>query len=418
MRHARDWNTHDNHRIGAVREARTKSLETWMKKRSRVTHPKAVSVPSDNRALIAPIYQTAKFTFDDAGETAKFWAKRREGFYYLRQSNPTLRQLEQLLAELQGRDACILTGSGMAAIVLPLLALLKAGDHVVYFAEMYQPTRAFISGMLQRFGITSAMLSIDDLGGLERELSTHPTRMVIFESPTNPVLKVADIARITKLARAYGALTLLDNTLAGVHNHGQFDIDIFLHSLTKFVSGHGDVMGGAVIASEGLIDSMRSDAMLLGASLDPHAAYLMQRGMRSYYLRWDAHCYNAQRVAEHLAGDARVERVRYPGLSSDPGHRLAAQQMDGYGSVVTFDIAGGLEAGSRFAEALELFSIASSLGSTESLVIPPLLHQPRGFSDEQKAWSDIGAGTVRLSVGVEDIEDLLADIDQALERSH
>lgn len=388
-----------------------------MRKRTRVTHPKAVSVPLDNRPLIAPIYQSAKFTFDDAGETAKFWAKRRSGFYYLRQSNPTLTQLEQLLAELQGRDASILTGSGMAAIVLPFLALLKSGDHVVYFAEMYQPTRAFISGMLQRFGVTSSMLSIDDLDGLGRELSARATRMVIFESPSNPVLKVADIARITQLARAHGALTLLDNTLAGVHNHGQFDVDIFLHSMTKFVSGHGDVMGGAVIAREELIDRMRSEAVLLGASLDPHAAYLMLRGMRSYFLRWDAHCRNAQRVAEHLAVQARVRRVRYPGLGSDPGHGLAVQQMDGYGSVVTFDIDGGLEAGSKFAEALELFSIASSLGSTESLVIPPVLHQPRGFTDEQKNWSDIGAGTVRLSIGVEDIDDLLADIDQALSRS-
>jgi cystathionine beta-lyase/cystathionine gamma-synthase len=388
-----------------------------MRKRSRVAHPPTVVVPPDNRPLVAPIYQSVKFTFDNVEQTKRFWAHEREGFYYSRISNPTLQQLAQLLAELQGRDECLLTASGVAAIAMPLLALLKSGDHVVYFAEMYQPTRALIGRLLRRYGVLSTMLSIDDVDGLERVLAATPTRVVVFESPTNPVLKVADLGRITALARQYGALTLLDNTLAGFHNHGQLEVDLFAHSLTKYASGHGDVMGGAIIGRTELIDRMRDDVAILGPTLDPHAAYLVLRGMRTYYLRWDAQCRNAQAVAEYLATHGNVERVRYPGLPGDPSHELARAQMADFGTIVTFDIRGGLAAGTRFAEALELFAITSSLGSTESLVVPPAMQQPRGFTREQVSWSDIGPGTVRLSIGIEAIEDLLGDLQHGLAAS-
>jgi len=389
-----------------------------MKPRTRVTHLPTVTVPPDNRPLVAPIHQSVKFSFDDVAETRRNSAGERDGFQYSRVSNPTLRQLELALCDLQGRDSCLLTGSGVAAIALALLGLLKAGDHVVYFAEIYGPTRALVSRLLGRYGVSNTMLSVDDLDALERLLASTPTRLIVFETPTNPVLKVVDLERITALARAHGALTVLDNTLAGPHNHGRFDVDVYVHSLTKFVAGHGDVMGGAVIARQELADRMRHDAITLGPTLDPHAAFLILRGLKTYFLRWDAHCANAQRVAEFLAGREEVSRVRYPGLPQDPGHALAARQMHGAGAVVSFDLATGLEAGTRFAEALELFSIASSLGSTESLVVPPALQQPRGLTQEQAAWSGIGAGTVRLSVGIEDADDLIADLRQALERSN
>jgi cystathionine beta-lyase/cystathionine gamma-synthase len=387
-----------------------------MRKRTRVTHPLPVQVPPDNRPLVAPIYQSVKFTFDDVAETLGRFKGERDGYYYSRVSNPTLRQLELTLAELQGRDGCLVTGSGIAAISMPLLALLRSGDHVVYFAEQYGPTRALVGRLLRRFGVGSTMLSIDDLEGVERTLATTPTRLVVFESPTNPVLKVADIERLTTLARRHGALTLLDNTLAGLHNHGQFDVDLFAHSLTKYASGHGDVMGGAIIGRADLIEQLRDDVSILGPTLDPHAAYLLQRGLKTYFVRWDAQCANAMRVAELLSGHAQVSRVRYPGLPGDPGHDRASRQMQGFGTIVTFDVVGGLDAGSRFAEALQLFSIAASLGSTESLVVPPALDQPRGMTTEQRAWSDIGPGTVRLSIGLEDIDDLLADLAAALAR--
>jgi len=387
-----------------------------MKPRTRVVHPPEVRVPPDNRPLVAPVYQSVKFSFDDVAETRRLWAGQREGYYYSRVSNPTLRQLEETLCELQGRDACLVTGSGVAAIAAALLGLLSAGDHVVYFAELYGPTRALLAKLLGRYGVTGTMLSIDDLEGLERVLRSTPTRLVAFESPTNPVVKVADLGRITALARAHGALTLLDNTLAGLHNHGGYDVDVYVHSLTKFASGHGDVMGGAVIARRELVDRMREDAVNLGPTLDPHAAFLILRGLRTYFLRWDVQCANALRVAGFLASRPEVARVRYPGLPGDPGHALAASQMDAFGAVVAFDLAGGLEAGTRFAEALELFSIAASLGSTESLVVPPAMQQPRGLSAEQAAWTGIGPGTVRLSVGIEDADDLVDDLRQALGR--
>jgi cystathionine beta-lyase/cystathionine gamma-synthase len=390
---------------------------TAMKKRTRVTHLPDVEVPSDNRALVAPIYQSVKFTFDDVAETERYYQGRRAGFYYSRVSNPTLRQLENALAEMQGRDACLLTASGMAAISATLIALCKQGDHVVYFAEMYQPTRSLIRRVLGRFGVTSSLLSIDDLDGLERVLGERPVRVIVFESPTNPVLKVADIARITGLARRHGALTLLDNTLAGPHSHGELDIDLYVHSLTKYVSGHGDVMGGAIIGRAELIQAMRSDLTVLGPTLDPHAAFLMLRGLRTFFVRRDAQCRGAQRVAEFLRAQPSVERVSYPGLADDPGHDRAARQMEDFGSIVSFDIAGGLAAGNRFAEALTLFAIAASLGSTESLVVAPEMQQPRDLTPEQRLWSAIGPGTVRLSVGIEDPDDLIADLAQALGRS-
>jgi cystathionine beta-lyase/cystathionine gamma-synthase len=388
-----------------------------MKKRSRVTHLPEVEIPPDNRPLVAPIYQSVKFTFDDVAETGRYYEGRRAGFYYSRVSNPTLRQLENALAELQGRDACLLTASGMAAISASLLSLTKQGDHVVYFAEMYQPTRSLIRRVLGRFGVTSSLLSIDDLAGLARVLGERPVRVIVFESPTNPVLKVADIGRITELARRHDALTLLDNTLAGPHSHGDLELDLYVHSLTKYVSGHGDVMGGAIIGSAELIQAMRSDLTVLGPTLDPHAAFLMLRGLRTFFVRRDVQCRGAQRIAEFLRAHPAVERVSYPGLADDPGHGLAARQMEDFGSVVSFDIAGGLVAGSRFAEALELFAIAASLGSTESLVVAPEMQQPRDLTPEQRTWSAITPGTVRLSVGIEDPDDLIADLEQALARS-
>jgi cystathionine beta-lyase/cystathionine gamma-synthase len=297
-----------------------------------------------------------------------------------------------------------------------LVGSLKAGDHVVYFAELYSPTRTLVRRTLGRFGVASTLLSVSDLDALERVLATTRTRLVVFESPTNPALKVVDVARVAALARSHGALTLLDNTLGGLHNHGEFDVDLYVHSLTKYASGHGDVMGGALIGRGELIDAVREDFTHLGPTLDPHAAFLLLRGLKTYYLRWDAQCGNALRVARFLAGRPEVARVRYPGLPGDPGHALATRQMDGFGTLVTFDLAGGIEAGTRFAEALQLFSITSSLGSTESLVVPPAMLQPRGLSDEQRGWTDIGPGTTRLSIGIEDGDDLLDDLRQALER--
>jgi cystathionine beta-lyase/cystathionine gamma-synthase len=387
-----------------------------MKGRTRVNHPPEVALPADNRPLVAPIHQTVKFAFDSLEETLRLTRGEREGFFYTRTANPTTRQLEKLLAEIQQRDDCIVTGSGVAAISACLLSLLKAGDHMLCFVEMYGPSRQLIQGILKRYGIEHTMLSIQDDAGIERTLAGRPTRLVYFESPTNPVTRIADIARITRAAHAAGALTVLDNTFAGFHNHGQYGIDVFVHSLTKYASGHGDVMGGAIIARTELIKAMRRDAILLGTQLDPHAAFLVMRGMKTYYLRYEAQAASAAEIAAFLEGHPAVERVHYPGLPSHPRHALAREQMREFGSIVAFDLAGGAEAVREFVDALEFFAVTPSLGSVESLVMPPQLLKSRGLSAEQAATSGITDGTIRLAIGIEDTGDLIEDLEAALAR--
>lgn len=393
-------------------------MPVLMKKPTRVQHPPEVELPAGNQALVPPIYQSVKFEYADVAQTEQGLRGRIPGFFYSRHSNPTLRQLELLLAEMQGREAALVTSSGVAAIGMCLFALLKQGDHVVCFAESYSPTRQLLKKVLARFGVTHTLLSIEDMDGLERTLREKPTRLVIFESPTNPVTKVADIPRLTALARSHGALTVLDNTFAGLHQHGEFDIDIYLHSLTKYASGHGDVLGGAVIANADLIRSMHGDFTVFGATLDPHAAYLILRGMKTYFLRCREQAATAMVVARFLEAHPQVSAVRYPGLESHPQHALArAQMQEDFGSVVTFEIRGGLEAARRFTDALDYFALAGSLGSTESLVMPPQLVQPRDLPAALVPASGITENTIRLSIGLEAVEDLIADLSQALEKS-
>src|ERR1700734_420651 len=320
-----------------------------MKDPTFVNHPPQVEMPADNRPLVAPIYQSVKFSFDDTAETLRYLRGDREGFFYSRSANPTLKQLQLLLAQLQGRDDCLLTGSGVATIAASLLSLCKQGDHILAFVESYGPTRYIVQHLLAKFGVAHTLLSIEDLAGIERILRDVPTRLVVFESPTNPVTKIADIEHLTAHARRAGALTVLDNTFAGFHNHGAYDIDIYLHSLTKYASGHGDVMGGAIISNQALISQMRKDIVSMGPTLDPHAAFLIQRGMRTYFLRYERQCATALALSEFLLQDPRVKRVHYPGLASHPQHALARRQMRDFGTIVTLELDGGFEQGARFA---------------------------------------------------------------------
>lgn len=317
---------------------------------------------------------------------------------------------------MQRREDCIVTGSGVAATSTCLLSLLRAGDHILCFLETYGPTRVLIRHILGRFGVEYTMLSIEDDAGIERVLAERPTRLVFFESPTNPVTKIADVARIARAARGAGALTVMDNTFAGFHNHGQYDLDLFVHSLTKYASGHGDVMGGAIIGSTQLVKSIRPDASTLGPVLDPHAAFLMLRGLKTYYLRYEAQSAAALRIATWLAAHPAIAAVRYPGLPAHPRHDLARAQMSEFGTIVTFDLRGGFEEAKVFVESLELFAMTASLGSVESLVMPPQLMQPREFNAEQRAASLVTPATVRLSIGAEDPDDLIADLEAGLAR--
>jgi cystathionine beta-lyase/cystathionine gamma-synthase len=388
-----------------------------MKKPTRINHPPSVGLPPGNRPLVDPIYQSVKFEFDEIETTLKSIRGEAPGFFYTRVSNPTLRQLELLLAEMQGRDDAIVLGSGVAATSAVFLSLLRQGDHVLGFVETYAPTRRALQRILGRFGVSLSLISIDDLEGAERILAEKLTRLVVFESPTNPVTKIADIERITAIAHKHGALVVLDNTFAGLHNHGQYDIDLFTHSLTKFASGHSDVMGGAIIGSADLIRSIRSDHILLGALLDPHAAFLVLRGLKTYFLRYRAICTTAQKVAEFLTARGEVECVHYPGLAFHPQHARARAQMQDFGGVVTFDLKGGEKAATVFCEALELFGLTASVGSTESLVMAPQMLKSHDLTAEQRRISGVREGTVRLSIGIEDPDDLLADLSQALDRA-
>jgi cystathionine beta-lyase/cystathionine gamma-synthase len=385
-----------------------------MKKPTRVNHPPPVEVPPGNHPLVAPIYQTVKFEFDNFAETERYLRGERAGFFYTRTANPTTRQLERLLAELQGREECLVTASGVAAISQALLALTKSGDHIVCFVETYGPSRYLIRRLLGRFGVAHTMLSIEDLAGVERALAAQPTRLVFFESPTNPVTKVADIVALTRLARAAGALTVMDNTFAGFHQHGGYDVDVFVHSLTKYASGTGDVMGGAVIGRAELIRGMRTDFGALGGTLDPHAAFLILRGLKTYFVRYQAQSASAARVAALLAAHPAVARVHYPGLPEHPQHALAARQMSDFGTIVCFELKGGGAAVRRCVDALELFALTPSLGSTESLVLTAQMMGGRELSAEQQRVSAINEGTIRLSIGLEDPQDLLEDLQHAL----
>lgn len=387
-----------------------------MKKTTRVNHPPEVTLPPGNRPLIAPVYQSVKFQFGDI-EAAVKGSRGESGFFYSRVANPTTRQLELLLAELQGRDDCIVTASGVNAVVQSLLSLTKAGDHVLCFLETYNPTRVAIRRLLARFGVEHTMLSVEDDEGIARVLAERPTRLVVFESPTNPITKIADIEHIVSSAHRHGALTLMDNTFAGFHQHGQYAVDVFVHSLTKYASGTGDIMGGAVIANKTVLQTMRSDLNLFGACLDPQVAHRHLMGLKTYFVRYREQCARAQCVAEFLGQHPSVERVHYPGLTTHPRYVLARKQMQDFGTIVSIDLARDAEFGRRFAEALQLFAVTASLGSTESLIVPPQMMQPREFTPEQQRQCGVTTASCRLSIGLEDADDIIADLQQALEQA-
>jgi len=280
-----------------------------MKPITFANHPPQIHLPVGNEPLVPPIYQSVKFEFQTLAETEESWDGNL-GFNYSRTANPTVAALEATLAGLQGRQGCVAVASGMGAVSTAMLAMLSAGDHLLSFAESYGPTRRMITKVLGRYGVRSTFVSIENFAAIERVLGEEKTSMVWFESPTNPILKIADVARITDLAHRHGALAVLDNTFAGLESHADLPVDLLVHSLTKYAAGHGDVMGGAIIGDEVHIRRVRNHANTLGPTLDPHAAYLIQRGLKTYHVRRRAACSNAQRVAEYLSVHPKVAKVR------------------------------------------------------------------------------------------------------------
>ena len=387
-----------------------------MKKETLVTHPPEVRLPLGNDPVVSPVYRSVKFTYPTIAASLTAEAKQH-GFDYTRDSNPTTRELELLAAQLQDRDDAIATASGMAAIWLSLLGNLSAGDRVVIFVESYRPNRVATRRFLPKLGIQFTMLSVHDHAAIEQAFAQNDTKLVLFEAPTNPMLQVPDLEAIVALAKRHDVITVLDNTFAGLHNHGGYGIDYFVHSMTKYANGHGDVMGGMVIGDQERIKAIKPLAVNMGATLDPGVAFLMLRGMKTYYLRYERHSANALAVAQFLQKQPQVEKVYYPGLPDDPGHALARRQMRDFGGVLSFDLRANTERTWAFVDALELFTTTASLGSTDSLVAPVQLYLGTDLTAEEQQRAHIKDSTVRFAVGIEHIDDLIADVAQALRKT-
>ena len=386
-----------------------------MKKETRVTHPPEAKLPDGNVPVTTPVYRSVKFTYPTIEASLSREAKEG-GFDYTRDSNPTTRELELTAAELQERDDAVAVGSGMAAIWLALLGNLEAGNRVVIFVESYRPNRVAVRRFLPKLGVEFAMLSVHDHEAIAKEFADERTKLVLFEAPTNPMLQVPDLEAIVTLAKRNGVITVLDNTFAGLHNHGRYEIDYFVHSLTKYANGHGDVMGGVVIADKKRIRAIKPLAINMGSTLDPGAAFLIARGLKTYFVRFRQHSASALAIAEFLAKRTEVARVFYPGLTSDPGHALARKQMGEFGGVLSFDLKASKEQTWAFIDALELFTTTSSLGSTESLVAPVQLYLGSDLTADEQKRAQIKDSTVRIAVGLEHLDDLIADLDQALSK--
>jgi cystathionine gamma-synthase len=372
--------------------------------------------------LTLPIFQTATYTFEDTADLcafmqARMWGLDGERTEYGRYGNPTVDAVEAKIAALEAGEAAALFASGMAAVTTSLLALLSAGNHLVITDDSYRRTRQFCLTFLKRLGITCTVTPAGDLAGLEAAIQPN-TRLIVSESPTNPYLRVLDLEGLVEIARRHGVKTLIDSTFATPLNQRplEFGVDLVLHSGTKYFSGHNDLLAGAVVGSQSLIALIRQSLWVLGAVIDPHSAYLLQRGLKTLALRVRRQNASAQVIAEFLEEHPRVRRVWYPGLASHPDHPVARRQMKGFGGVVSFEVEGDLEAASRLIDSVAIPIIAPSLGGVETLIEQPALMSYFELSSHERLELGIKDNLVRLSIGVEDPEDLLADLAQALEQ--
>ncbi len=366
--------------------------------------------------LTLPIYETTTFLFESAAEVRAYAEGRSDKFLYSRYGNPTVQAVEAKLALLEHAEAAAVLGSGMAATATALLALLSAGDEVVCSSAIYGGTLRLLADVLPRFGIEARFVRPEDLTDPGTLVGAR-TKVVWFESPINPTLRCVDVAAVARTCREAGCLSILDNTFASPVNQQPIalGVDLVMHSATKYLNGHSDVTAGVIAGPAELVDRVTATRKVLGAVLDPQAAYALGRGLKTLAVRVARHNENAMVVARWLESDTRVARVFYPGLESHPDHRIARAQMSGFGGMVCLELDGGLERASRFFDRLQVFQRAASLGGVESLCSLPVLTSHWGHSEERLRQAGVTAGMARLSVGLEDAEDLIADLDQALE---
>jgi cystathionine beta-lyase/cystathionine gamma-synthase len=371
--------------------------------------------PADAAPLTTPIYETATFVFENAEELVAYNEGRSSKYLYSRYSNPTIVSVEQKLAALDGAERALLFSSGMAATTTILMTHVKAGDEIVCSAAIYGGTLHLLEDLLTKFGVTSRFVSLSDLAEPERVIGDR-TRVVWFESPINPTLRCVNVERVATACRERKVLSVIDNTFATPINQQPIalGVDLAMQSATKYLNGHGDVTGGMVSGRRELVDPIEKTRRLVGTVLDPYPGYALGRGLKTLPLRMARHSASAQAIAEFLAADRRVSKVFYPGLTSHPDHAVARQQMSGFGGMVCFDLNGEYPRAERLYNRLQIIKRAASLGAVESLISMPVLTSHWGCTDAQLTEAGITKGMLRLSVGLEDVEDLIADLDQAL----
>jgi cystathionine beta-lyase/cystathionine gamma-synthase len=378
---------------------------------------RASGVARHAEPLTTPIYETTTFVFESAQEVRDYNEGRSDKYLYTRYGNPTVAAVEQKLAKLERAEVAMLLSSGQAATTTAILGLLSSGDEIVCSSAIYGGTLHLLADLLPKLGIRTRFASTDELQDPAAVLS-DATRMLWFESPINPTLRCVDIAAVAGACRARGVLSVIDNTFASPINQQPLalGVDIVMHSATKYLNGHSDVTAGVLAGPATLLEPVQKARRMFGTILDPHAAYAVGRGLKTLAVRMERHNATALAVAEWLAADPRVTQVYYPGLPQHPDHAIARRQMTGFGGMICVDVGGGYAGAAAFFDRLTLFNRAASLGGVESLCSLPVLTSQWGHSEEELRRAGVTHSMARLSVGMEDAEDLIADLDQALNK--
>jgi len=367
-------------------------------------------------ALDTPIYQSTTFVSADSNEMAAVYGDEKFGYMYTRYGNPTIHALEEKMAALEGGEAALATASGMAAISTAILGYVKSGDHVVAGRSLYGAAYNFLNKKLPRMGASATFVASTRMDDFEKAIQPN-TKLIYFETPSNPVMEIVDIKKIAALGKSRGIPTMIDNTFASpaLQQPIASGVTVVVHSATKYLCGHGDAMGGMIVGSKQYIDELLHEVFRdFGGVISPFNAWLILRGIRTLHLRMPAHCANAQKVAEFLAGHPKVEHVNYPGLPGDPGHEVAKKQMKAFGAMISFEARGGYEGGKKVMDGVKIFARAASLGDTRSLIVHSASTSHRAVPREQRVAVGVTDGLVRLSVGIEGADDLIQDLDQAL----
>jgi len=369
-------------------------------------------------AITTPIVQSATYVFKDSKEIEAYTKRGKERYEYGRYGNPTEKVAERRLAALEGAEDCVMFASGMSAITTTILALVERHDHMVITDDAYKKTLEFCSQYLQRFDVGCTIVPFGDYDALERAVGRR-TRFIFSESPTNPYLNIFDLVKLRQIAERHKVLTLIDSTFATPYNQRplEFGVDLVIHSGTKYLGGHNDILAGAVLGGKELVDQVRDLHKAFGGVIDPHCCYLLLRGLKTFPLRIERQNQTATKVARFLEGHPAIKRVYYPGLESHRHHQIAKEQMTGFGGVVTIDIKGTLANANRFLDSLQLCFIAPSLGGTETLITHPASVTYYNTTRKERYALGITDTLVRLAVGVEEPEDIIGDLDQALQKS-